>query len=430
MSNKKEPVGGKNKLPPILLFADTAATIGFRVVAPIVVFLALLLIGFLHDSPEGPQGDLAKAFAGACGLIAVCVLIFALTFVRQERIASIWYRGGLKSKLLAAALRLPVYILFATSLSLFLFLQGVESWRLESGSAKEKKQGQNPNELLNASGASNELKSGKNFGGEFTGQKALTTIFGNFDPSIRKTCDSCEAGGSIWSPRNTCSEESLQTTGLMSDRTVIRSFLSNLEKFGENAKARAYAIKPFLAGGRQNIYLVIETEIDTCNACSALLGVSLWSRHGERWHLDNLNPAIRPMGGAGSLASATELIKVGPDRYGLFLARQHNDRVEAVVVLEDAIGNLRVAFNEKIADGNSSGPYSCKYNDVPCWGYSSDITFDSYSKGPYYELVRTTQGTKKVWKENMSTIEPYEEVQRYTFTGRLYAKQGNAQQLN
>lgn len=158
-----------------------------------------------------------------------------------------------------------------------------------------------------------------------------------------------------------------------------------------------------------------------CHYCLAIIGGAIFSRNGDAWQMEVGQKYITGLG-AWESAPRGELIRIGPDRYGILFRDKDGmqgiimQRVVLVTVIEK---NFLVILNAD-TDGDNLG--ACRtIEGGKCWQYSSKTEFIPGKNPSYYDFRITINGTKAADNEIYSPqVIPFNEVQLYTFTGLKY----------
>jgi hypothetical protein len=203
-----------------------------------------------------------------------------------------------------------------------------------------------PNSSNNASAENGPAKSGeppastkKRFAGNFDAGKALELIYGSYD-SQKKYAK--------WK----LTKEDLQNLTVDSQGAGPRP--------GTVYTAPAL-VQSFTQGNVQKTIVLTETvpaHYD-CHACAPIIGGATFSQQGNEWQLDAEAKMISIHGGWGK-APKGELIKIGPDRYGVvFHTGDMGQGIvqEGVVIIADVDGALRelIRIREFSGDNSASG---------------------------------------------------------------------------
>lgn len=252
------------------------------------------------------------------------------------------------------------------------------------------------------------------FTGEFTEYQALEAVFGRFNSDKQ---------GFKWSPNELCSRDKLmQSVPEGEDGGHIDSFMTNLAHPENKNVARSHSISKFRVDGSDYVYFVFQTETSWCIGCPALVGASKWGRSGDKWTLMSAERCLAPLGAMGSYEGKELLVRLGPQRYGVLLHNDFNDRQDSLILAEGPTGSLRVAFSRITGNGNTRGPSSCAEVEltgrkVPCWKYESTLRFEPGHNPDYYNLIVRKRGTVL---EGEDTVSPVDDEETYSFVDGIY----------
>lgn len=204
----------------------------------------------------------------------------------------------------------------------------------------------------------------------------------------------------------------------------IDYFFGSLSNSGNKNTAREHSILRFQADGKNQAYLVFQTETAWCRACSALVGASRWVQHGDVWTATKASKCLAPLGSFATFNGVAQVAQLGPQRHGLVLHNPFEDWQHTLIVVDDLQAGLSIAWSKVTADGNTQGLSSCleaelQGHEVPCWKYTSTMSFQPGSSPDFYDLILQKSGTVD---GGQGQAVPVSEREIYRFGDGVYAE--------
>lgn len=249
------------------------------------------------------------------------------------------------------------------------------------------------------------------FSGELTGASSIDAIFGTQDPSWK------------WSPQSVCTKPNLmRSIGGLRTEGFIDSFIQQLADPDSKNTVSPHSIFKYEQDGKEQAYVVFQTEIAGCIGCSALIGAAKWQKDGNDWKVQNISKCIAPMGGIGSFQGPATLEKIGPSRYGLMIHDDFEDSRHTLLIVDGPHHDLRIALSKLTADGNTQGPNGCEDAALRgikagCWKYTSKLRFRPGADPEYFDLVVSKLGTIDAGK---GKSKPVKNAESYRFSDGDY----------
>ncbi|MEW6730764.1 MAG: hypothetical protein AB1489_05455 [Acidobacteriota bacterium] len=174
----------------------------------------------------------------------------------------------------------------------------------------------------------------------------------------------------------------------------------------------------FQQGGSERFLVITQTappEIIS-HASGGIVGGALFTKVGDAWQLDLDQKYIDQMGGYNA-APEGNLVKIGPDKYGVLFRPGFTNQgytVESLVIISEIDKQFReIALVEEIYQDNEG---SCGGDLGECWKYDSKIEFVPGSNPLYFDLKVTTSGTK----QSDDKVINFNEVRTYRFQNGKY----------
>ena len=157
-----------------------------------------------------------------------------------------------------------------------------------------------------------------------------------------------------------------------------------------------------------------------CHVCAPYLSLFSFSKHGKSWQADIKQYDWNNLGSYG-IAPEMNVIKIGPEKYGLEILLssmafgRDTQSLEILVPMEE---KFESAFSSML-DENTEG--ACEPAKFPCENhYFSYYHFTPDSDKPYYTLQLESFGVREDSGPSTSTLKPTHDLIDYEFTGKTY----------
>lgn len=205
--------------------------------------------------------------------------------------------------------------------------------------------------------------------------------------------------------------------------------LPNNEEFGNSwKKSEAFVVskvffKPFEEAGKKKIFFVTKTiptsEPYECHACLPLLNATVFIKNRKKWEIESQNLFLMQEGEYAQ-SPITNLIQVGPNRYGVTLECEHrsgeflNKTLYLIIPCKKSITN---ALEETIYHDN----FNICGRSIQCATFSAALNFSKTSKDGFYLLKIKRFGTRDDEKQHYRAV-PVDEESTYQFRKGKYVQ--------
>ena len=162
----------------------------------------------------------------------------------------------------------------------------------------------------------------------------------------------------------------------------------------------------------------------TCHACSADLGIAIYSKYEGKWKKKFVQKNVINFGQWGKLPKAS-VTKIGQNNYGLIF---HNSSMsqgyysEGYTLITNVEGKYKNVIDIAI-HSNNKGYAEGTGNESYEW--SAQVDFIEGGNKEFFDIIVLSIGTTEEWEKRKSNIIPINEISIYKFNGSEYELQKN-----
>lgn len=194
------------------------------------------------------------------------------------------------------------------------------------------------------------------------------------------------------------------------------------ETEGETFSATPLLFKPFREEGANKLFLLTATipEGGDCHACGAHIGMAVLTERGPYWKIEAAQKVVGQYGAYGQ-PPTPELVRLGPDRFGLTFSwgDMHQGIAEEGVIFIDRDGGIfrEILSIETATDTSGYGTFATAEDNA---FYESKIDYLPGSHPTYFDIRVTTRGRRGARLKRRLVMRPFVKVQLYRFSGDSY----------
>lgn len=185
----------------------------------------------------------------------------------------------------------------------------------------------------------------------------------------------------------------------------------------------------YTEAGKEKLLLLTKTRPAdfTCQACSPIIGGSIFIHENNGWSLGPTNKMLTTMGEFGEVRHSGKLSKIGSDKYGILFDLGSCNQGTCFgyqVLFGEAEGKLEKLLWIEETEGKAD-PELCMSDDgktVPetCWTFKSEVRYLPVKGKDYYDIEVVTKGKKE--GEDQKAV-PFQQVRRYMYANGSYQLQ-------
>jgi hypothetical protein len=228
----------------------------------------------------------------------------------------------------------------------------------------------------------------RSFAGSFDRRRAMTLLFGNYDPG----------------------KGTAEVQGLVA---LDPSFET------DTGSAAIFLDAPFQEAGVERrlllTYTVPEGQDYSCHACPPLISGFLFAHKDDKWFVDISEQRIGVSSSWGKPPMAT-LVQVGPDRHAIVfsdsdMAQGYSSSTDSIWVPVDAV--FQQAINITTESDDDGG---CEMAGTGCYQYRTTYSFGPGRNRDWFDLRVSVTGTEPIG----DTVVPVSTVTNYVFDKGKY----------